>query len=244
MPALPPILTAHPVDPPCDPFTHATDGATSGKYRAGDVVWVRAEDRLQAAIVLEPTVAPARCVEMLFLSMVAVVEALGSCVRPELALTHRWPDRFLANGAEFGGVRVRWSDALDAEGAPQWLVIGIEIQIGEVAMDVEPGEMPEITSLEGEQAGDLDTVQILEAVCRHFLSWIQTWEDEGFSPVREAWLYRAEGYRENVSIKAADCLANGEFVGLDDWGNLLLKEGDGNKRAVMLAAALSGSAER
>lgn len=241
MPVLPPILASHPVDPECDPFAHAMAGAGKAEFRAGDVVWSRAQDRLAAAIVLEPTVSPSRCPEMLFLTMVAVVEALGACVRPELALTHRWPARLLANGGEFGRVRICWSDALDEDGAPFWLVIGVEIQIAEAETAVEPGEIPGVTSLAGEQAGELDRGRILEAVCRHLLSWIQTWEHDGFSPVRDAWLYRAEGYRERIAVEVSHGMVEGVFLGLDGQGNLLLKEEgpiDGT-RVVMLDAALA-----
>ena len=238
---LPPILASHPVDPPCDPFTHAAVGADAGSFRAGDVVWSRAQDSLSAAIVLEPTVSSARCAEILFLTMVATVEALGACIRPELALTHRWPARLLANGGEVGRVRIRRSDALDDDGAPQWLVVGLEIQIDETETQVEPGEIPDVTSLAGEQAGELDRTRILEAVCRHLLSWIQTWEHDGFSPVRDAWLFRAEGYGERIAVEVSHGMVEGVFLGLDAQGNLLLKEEgpiDGT-RVVLLDAALA-----
>lgn len=241
IPVFPPLLTGHPVETGVVPLAFAAAGAREGRLGAGDVVWSRDRDKLVAAFVFEPDVPPARCREMIFLVMVAVVEALGVCLPPEVALTHRWPLRLLANGGEVGGLELLLSDEHDETGAPLWLVAGLTLNLVTDWSGREPGETPEKTALAEEGAPELDRSVVLQTISRHLLAWIHTWEHEGFEPVRQAWTFRAEGYGENIAVGHGEARVEGVMLGLDAVGNLLLKQHSplNGTRVVMLDTALA-----
>lgn len=222
-PTFPPLLTGHPVPASADVFETACAEARAGRFSAGDLVWSRRTDVVALALILEPEVVPDRAVEMLFLAMVAANDALGAITPPETALTFLWPDVFKVNGATVGHVRLATSDEVDEDGAPLWLVVALDFRLAPLDGPLEPGETPDRTSLIDEGAVDLDRTQVIDSLSRHLLTWIHSWDVDGFAPVLENWLFRAEGYRGPHAVKTADGLVEGTFLGLDEGGNLLLK---------------------
>ena len=83
----------------------------------------------------------------------------------------------------------------------------------------------------------MTTVALLESFSRHALAWINRWQDDGFSPVRDAWLSRAAGLSGEVALELGDGRVAGRFGGLDERGNLLLTI-DRLTRTVPLADAV------
>jgi len=237
-PSFPPLLTGHPVLPPLDPFMSARSAALAGSAGAGDLFWACTTDTISFAVVLEPEVPAERTAEMLFVMMVAVADAIGALGPPELAVTWRWPDQIRANKARIGRARMARSVITDDDGAPDWLVIGVELALMPQAGRVEPGHQMDVTTLWDEGGGDIEAMPALESLSRHFLTWIHKWDSEGFRPVHDAWLFRADNYREEVTIETGGSQVTGTFIGIDEGGNLLLKTGDEpNTRIIPLSLA-------
>ena len=67
-----------------------------------------------------------------------------------------------------------------------------------------------------------------------FLTWINMWNDDGFKPVHDSWLFRAENRDQEITLTHGAETVTGTFSGLDDSGNLLLKGSDGTMRALYL----------
>ncbi|WP_417768722.1 biotin/lipoate--protein ligase family protein [Stappia sp.] len=222
-PVFPPLLAGHAVAAGAVPFQLAIAGAKAGDFGAGDLLWSRAVERIELALVLEPEVGADRVSEMLFLAMVATTDAIGALIPPEIALTYLWPATLRANGATVGRVRLAHSAELDESGAPAWLVVGISLQLAPLGGPLEPGEVPHLTSLVDEGGTELDRTQAIESLSRHLLTWIHTWDVDGFGPVLENWLFRADGYRAEIVLETRDGPRSGRFVGLDERGNLLMK---------------------
>lgn len=226
-PTFPPLLTGHPVKRPLMPFAHAVAGARAGQLGAGDVVWSRNTSRLDCAIVLEPDVAPERALEMHYLTMVAFGDALGALAPPEVAVTYDWPATLRVNGGIAGGFRTAMAKRRDDISAPDWLVVGVSLAMRGDLSILDPGRDRDHTNLDEEGCAEVDRTSLLDSFCRHFLTWIHTWEEDGFKPVHEAWLFRADGYREEITLAYEGREIKGTFIGLDDHGNLLLKTGTG-----------------
>jgi biotin-(acetyl-CoA carboxylase) ligase len=89
------------------------------------------------------------------------------------------------------------------------------------------------TVLHEEGAGDLNRTIIIESWSRHFTAWIDTWEQDGFKPVHENWLFRAHQRNENMEINTPSGKYSGVLIGMDEKGGLLLKE-DGVTKLVSL----------
>jgi BirA family biotin operon repressor/biotin-[acetyl-CoA-carboxylase] ligase len=168
------------------------------------------------------------------LSMVALGDCLGALIPPQVGVTFLWPNQICVNGAPAGTFRA--AAAAAEEGVPPaWMVIGLSLRHQRKGGDPEPGDTPDVTWLAEEGGAELTRTQIIESYCRHFLTWLNTWDDEGFRPVHDSWLYRAEQRDQEVTLSHAGEEVSGSFAGLDDSGNLLIKGGDGATRALYLA---------
>lgn len=242
-PTFPPLLNGHGVKSPLRPFNHAITGARTREFGAGDVVWSRNTALFDCAIVLEPEVAYERALEMLYLSMVALGDAIGALSPPEIAVTYWWPQTIRVNGAYAGEVRIA-AGPQDGAGVPEWLVLGAEIAMRGDLSDPDPGRHPDRTSLQEEGAGEFNRTDLIESYCRHFLTWLHSWEQDGFRPVHEAWLFRADGYEKDTEIDYRGERLAGHFVSLDDTGNLLLKTQEGMQllRTALAARELEAEA--
>ena len=215
---LPPLLAGRRLDPanvgaagaahPNRAFARAASRAAKGQLGAGDLVWVDMDHRAEMALVTEPEVVRERCAEMVPLVAVAFGDALGALAPPEVAVTYRWPDRLLVNGAEAGRVSL----ALAEGSPPAWLVVGIHVAVRPADLAHDPGRDPERTTLWDEGCGEITVRELVAATARHIVAALHDWEVDGFGATHRMWTGRHAGEEG--------------FVGLDDHGNALVREGD------------------
>ncbi len=218
-PAFPPLIAGHPVAASGDAFQAALDAVKAGTASAGDLFWSEAVNRLDFALVLEPEVEALRAVQAHLVVMVAFGDALGAIAPPVTAVHYRWPGTLLINGAAAGEVRTALSATGEGESAA-YMVTGVTLAIQPAATRDEPGLRPDTTSLWDEGCGDIDRTLLIESITRHILTWIDTWENEGFRPVHEMWCGRIE--EADGETAPAD-----RSMGLDEDGNLLVASGAG-----------------
>jgi len=62
----------------------------------------------------------------------------------------------------------------------------------------------------------------LNGFLEQFGRWHRIWRDGGLEPVRTAWLERAAGLGEAISVRLQGETVSGRFGGLDGDGTLLL----------------------
>ena len=239
-PIFPPAFDGHAVEAERDLLAEALAGAAAGTYGAGDLVWSRSTDRAAAMIVLEPDVPLSRAVQMGPTLMVAIGDALCAIGPPNLALTFRWPFMVLANGGRVGRVVLAAPEAAALDAVPRFLVVGFELVLRHAANGTdEPGRHPDMTALHEEGCGEVERTELVEAVARHFLSWIDGWQQEGFRAVHQSWLARAHDMNGPVDGRLAGVFWSGRMLGLDEEGGLLVSE-NGVTSAIPVAAALEG----
>ncbi len=226
-PQFPPLLNGVKVKGHPRPFDLALRDAKAKKASSGDFYWSPSERFLECALVLEPETHTTRSTHMLFAAMVAFGDSFGALGPPEVGVFYRWPHQFIINEAKIGSARIALPEGVGDDEVPDWLVAGIKIVLKGKDSDLNPGENMGQTNLLEEGIGDLTQRDLLESFSRHFLVWIHTWNDEGFKPVHENWLGRAEGHNEELTIKQGTKSYAGKYTGLDDDGNLLLKTPQG-----------------
>ena len=227
-PQFPPLLKGHAVKAPKRPFAEACRLARARKLGAGDVVWSRNTGRAEFAVVLEPDVALERALQMGPLLMVALGDCLGSLCPPKVAVQYRWPGGILLNGALAGEVRLAAARVPAAE-IPAWLVVGAELDIAAPREDRQDWSK---TSLSEEAGPDITRTDILQSLAAHFLTRLHTWQEEGFRPVHDEWLFRAEGREAPVTVAHGGERLEGRVLGLDESANLLLKTPAGKVRSL------------
>lgn len=216
-PLFPPLLTGREVTAGRDPFAAAIRLA-SGGGDPGAFVFADDRERLRFAVTLAPEVPLGRAVQMGHALMIAVGDSIGALAPPEVAVEYRWPATVLVNGATAGRVRLAASGG-DPEAVPDWLVVGLDLRLTPDDT-VEPGERPGETALYEEGSGPIPPSRLLESMSRHFLVWLRRWEEDGFRPLHDAWSARAE---------PGMTVGDAAFIGLDEDGRALLKDGAGTR---------------
>lgn len=232
-PVFPPLLTGHAVKSPQRPFEHACREAERGTLGAGDLVWSRNTARAECAIVLEPEVSLSSALQMSTLAQVALADCLGSLLPPAVAVHHRWPGTILINGGAAGEVKLA-APTRAGDVVPDWLVVGMSLQLVHDDLDREPGEMPNQTVLSEEGGAEISRTDILQSFSAYFLSWLNTWQDDGFRPIHNAWMPRAEGDGKAMHIELDGAERIVEVLGLDEEGDLVIKSVDGPARVLPL----------
>ncbi len=203
---------------------------TAGRGRRGRA-WQSPEGNLFVSMLLRPSRPPAEAATLSFLSSLAMAEAVEQ-VAPQLGsgLTCKWPNDLLLNGAKLCGILLesRNRPASDAAGGGvDYLIIGIGVNLV-----YDPPDTPyPATNLAAEG------VQVTQdAFCAALLErigiWYERWSREGFAPVRDAWLKRAQGIGKPVIVRLQDSEMHGRFVALDDSGALVLETADGGARLI------------
>lgn len=235
-PTFPPLLKGHDVPGTRSAFETACARASAGELGAGDVVWSRHASRLDMAIILEPDVPLETAVQMLPLSMVAIGDCLGALTPPQVGLSFTWPGTIRVNGALAGAIKVAAAGKRDANSVPSWMVIGLWLRHLRVDSDPEPGDVPEQTWLSEEGCEELTRTEIIESYSRHFLTWLNTWNEDGFKSVHASWLYRAHENDTDITFELGGTSFTGAMLGLDDNGNLLFKDGDSTSSALLIDA--------
>ena len=210
LPVLPPVYRPEPVAPLADPFLRARFAAAHGAPD-GALYWSRREDRMACALVLRPEGPAADSLPAALVAMLALGDAVSALAAPGVDLQLGWPDRLIVNGATAGRLRADWEEG--------WIVLGLTVSVM-LDPDHEPGRTPDRTTLHDEGCGEITAAGLLESFSRHFLHWLDRWQEEGFGAVRSAWRARA-----------------GERAGLDDRGDLPPEPGEAG-RMLSLAAAL------
>jgi BirA family biotin operon repressor/biotin-[acetyl-CoA-carboxylase] ligase len=209
---------------------------TAGRGRGGRD-WASPPGNLYCSVLARPDCALDRVAELGFAACLGVGGALGALVPPLTDLNYKWPNDVLLNRRKAAGVLLE--SATDPDGTLDYLVIGVGVNLSSCPEDT---AFP-ATSLMAEGAGSVEVVTMLDGFCRHFLTWVNRWLEDGFAPLRRAWLSRATGLGEAIEVRRGDgATLSGTFEGLDERGALRLAMADGTTRSVAYGDVFFGSA--
>ena len=236
-PAFPPLLAGRRNVDGASAFKSAIAAVEGRSLGAGDVLWNDDPSHIELAIVLEPDVPLRAAAQMLPLFLVSVGDCIGALAPPQVGVTFRWPNEIRVNDAPVGEVETACSTT-DGDVVPDWLVLGLRLRLHHDLSDQEPGHVKGITSLAEEGCGELTATEFMESVARHFLTWLNIWQDEGFRPVHSNLIGRLEGQDEPTVLAGA----RGGLMtvaGLDEDGNLLARDSEGQVVLFPLVEAIA-----
>lgn len=189
--------------------------------------WASPPGNLYFSLVLRPDCAVNEAAQLSFVAALGLGEAIGSVAPPMIEVTYKWPNDVLLNGRKGAGILLESKSA--SGGALDWLILGVGVNLQSYPEDtVFPA-----TSLCFEGAPpDLGPVPLLEAFSRHFMTWVNRWLDDGFAPVRRAWLNHVHGLGEEIEVRLPHETLKGTFEGLDERGALLLNMPGSGQRTI------------
>jgi len=199
----------------------------TGGYGRQGRAWASEPGNLFLSLIVRPDCSLAEAAQFSFVTAVALGDAFGSVAPPLVEIGYKWPNDVLLNGRKAAGILLESKAGADQR--LEWLVIGVGANVASFPAET---RLP-ATSLHFEGCpASVTAVDLLEAFARHLLSWVNLWLDDGFAPVREAWLRHARGRGEEIEVRLPRETLKGVFQDLDGSGTLVLRLADGSLRRI------------
>lgn len=202
----------------------------------GTLVWSPPEDgdaggdeNLRFALVLYPESDLLSASQLVLVTALGLADGLGVLMPGGSQVTFEWPGFLLLNGGRIAEITLDFPAPARAKaGIAEWVAIGANVYITRP-----PGSsLLDTATLRDEGWIEANAGELLEAFGRHFLSWLNRWQDDGFEPVRRIWLGRTTLVGQEVEIALKKSLAKGTFVDLDAEGRLVLEAKNGRRRKI------------
>ena len=198
---------------------------TAGRGRHGQP-WVSPRGNFYCSLVLRPDFPLSVALQLNYVAAIALGLTVADLVPAGANLRYRWPNDVLLNEAKVGVVVLELPDV--RADTPEWMVVGAAVNINSYP---ETTPFPAI-SLEAEGCSDVADTELLEGFSRRFLSWINRWADEGFSPIRKFWVQRANGMGATGQIRLKNETLLAKLIELDENGALSVELADGERRLI------------
>ncbi len=203
------------------------DVQIAGRGRRGRS-WNSPKGNLYFSVLIDTE--PAVAGQIGFAAALASIEAIEAVVEKSLPeLKCKWPNDLLWQGEKVAGLLLEM-----APGRRQ-VVLGMGVNL--VPMDVVDAVYP-VGSL-SEFA--IAPQELALSVCDALARWIETWRMMGFAPLRRAWLERANGLGEAVTVRLPNEEFEGTFEDLAKDGALLLNQGADGVKSVSAGEVFFGS---
>ncbi len=195
--------------------------------------WVSDRGNLYCAIIFRPDDPLAVATQLIYVTAVGLWAAMAACVSPLTRLHYRWPNDILLLDDKVAGLTM----ALPPGDIDNCLVVGVAVNVANHprGIDLRASSM----ALDG--GSEASEVKLLELFSRHLLGWINRWSDEGFDPVRKAWLQHASGVGQHIKVVLNDETAEGVFIELSEQGALVMEMFDGALREIPVTEFFSFS---
>jgi BirA family biotin operon repressor/biotin-[acetyl-CoA-carboxylase] ligase len=228
-PQLPPLLRAVAVPDGHDLLSKAVALAASSEV--GTVFYSENTQRMEIAVRLAPEVRTRQAGQMLFAMMIGLGDSIGALAPPEVAVTYQLPGYVMLNRGRAGLVRLVIDPAAGNNDVPGWMIANAVVRLAASERDHEKwaeSEGVEQTTMKEEGGGFISRTRLIESSCRHFLVWVNRWQDDGFRPLYDNWMQRLEASAP-IDFEGSQQV---EWVGLDEDGGALVKV-DGKPLSVM-----------
>lgn len=210
---------------------------TAGRGRRGRV-WTSPTGNLMCTLLLKPGCGPAQAGELSFVAGLALHETAVALLSDDVAskVELKWPNDLLIDGKKASGILLESESTGGNE--VSWLAIGIGLNLAHF-----PENTPyPATSLEAESGQTVTVERALTALSAGFDRWYAIWQQPaGFEAVRKAWLQRARGIGEEITVRLADETLVGNFENLSSEGALHLKLPTGEMREITAGDVFFGT---
>jgi BirA family transcriptional regulator, biotin operon repressor / biotin---[acetyl-CoA-carboxylase] ligase len=194
------------------------DEQTAGRGRLSRR-WLSPPGNLYLSIVLRQDLPATRGAEIGFVAALAVADAIEAMLPRQSRATLKWPNDVLVRDGKVSGILL--------EHAGDALILGIGVNV----LHAPGGVSYQVSTIVG--CGGLATVDGTRAALLAALSnWLETWQQDGFAPIRTAWLARAHPPGTPLRLTVGDRTVTGRFADIAPDGALVLETEDGPARFV------------
>ena len=201
------------------PLWIIADRQTAARGRSGRS-WTSADGNLAASYLFDPCCRVEDLHQLALLTGVAVHSAVRRATgHPIAGLRLKWPNDVLIGAAKAGGILVETTSFNGRSIA----VIGIGLNIG-CAPHIDGRSVTRLQAF----APALDRDLMFHTLRMEIEDWVAIWRaGAGFHDIRTAWLERAGVIGERLTVNSGKGLIEGNYIGIDENGALLLRNPDG-----------------
>ncbi len=194
-----------------------------GRGRCGRNWFSPAGLNLYFSVILRPDLETARAPELTFVVAVALARALGESLEGPVGI--KWPNDVQIQGKKVAGILPE----LHAKGnLVDFVVAGVGVNVNMSESDLPVALAGKATSLRIEKGRTFGRPRLLAGILDAFEDTYNQWIDEGFGPIRDAWLSLdvTLGRKVRVGDEGGENLV-GEAVSVDESGALVIRCPDG-----------------
>ncbi|MEW5737505.1 MAG: biotin--[acetyl-CoA-carboxylase] ligase [Myxococcota bacterium] len=202
------------------------EAQTAGKGRRGRTWSSPSGKNLYCSVILRPEIPPARAPELTLVAAVALAETLREAGG---AAGIKWPNDVQIAGRKVAGILTELS--ADVERV-QFVIVGIGVNLNASAEDFPPEVAEVATSLMLARGSTVPRALFTAALFTRLESWLDTWTEQGFGPVREAWRKLATILGQEVLVRSEQRELRGVAEDIDETGALILRVGGGVERVL------------
>lgn len=200
---------------------------TAGRGRLGRE-WVSAEGNLFATVLLSPSAPLAQCAQLSFVAALAVADTIAGIVPQPEHVRCKWPNDVLVSGKKIAGVLLESFTAKELIGERQWVAVGIGINVDSFPEHV----LFPATSLREAGVELISAKIVLSRLVHNFIARYDQCEASRFAAIRKAWQDRAFHLGDAIEIIVGEERLTGTFAGVDDDGQLLLRDENNKSRSI------------
>ena len=194
------------------------DRQTAARGRNGRD-WAAPEGNLYATLLVPCDLPPGQAALTSFVACLAVADLLDTLSGSPARTTLKWPNDPLFDGRKIAGVLL--------ESGQGWLTVGIGVNLAHYP---DGARWPATSVAEGTGRPAPTPLAALDVLSTAYAHREATFREEGFGPIRRAWLSRAAHLGEPIEVRMPKETLTGTFEGIAEDGTLMLETPDGPRR--------------
>lgn len=201
------------------PLWLSADCQTEGKGRRGRD-WMSDTGNLFCTGLYPHAGTPMSAARLSFAAALAVAQTLDAYIGPALT-TIKWPNDVYVGGKKICGILLETG----THQGKSWVLIGIGINLVS-SPDFEDYHTTHLLEhiapslLEGAEPVFTGAQPVLAILAQRFDHWRNIYLAQGFAPLRQAWLERAQGIGGAVTVRLTNTVVEGIALGMDEDGAL------------------------
>lgn len=188
-----------------------------GKGRLNRVWQSPPGKNIYTSIILRPSITPHFAPQLTLTAGVAVAELLSQYCPGTVML--KWPNDVQINMKKICGIL---TEMRIKHGKIDFIIVGMGININMRKEEFQEEFRESSTSLKEETGKLISRIDFANKIYRTFENWYKTYLDEGFGPIREAWLGYSGILNKNITVNYKHEVHHGVVIGVDEYGALLL----------------------
>lgn len=177
--------------------------------------WYSPAGNLYASISIKTDLSFEFCKQYSFITALSIRQAVGFYVEGQGVLC-KWPNDVLVDGEKISGILL---ESLQDSRNQKWLIIGLGLNVN-TAPKVQGKK---VTSLKDLTNKEQDISVVLQKIVYYFQYYESIFKQQGFERIKEIWLKYCYKLNEIIEVSLQNKKYKGKFLGIDDFGSLLLK---------------------